>query len=102
MGKRWYEIQAKGEDTVDVLIYDEIGMWGISARDFSNDLNKVTASKINLRINSPGGSVFDGTAIFNALKRHKAEVTTYIDGLAASLASVISLCGDKVVMADKH
>lgn len=100
MGKRWYEIKAKGDDTAEVWIYDEIGMWGISAKEFNNDLNKVTASKINLRINSPGGSVFDGTAIFNALKRHKAEVTTYIDGIAASIASVIALAGDKVVIAD--
>ena len=58
------------------------------------------ASQIDLHINSPGGSVFDGLTIYNLLKQHPATVTTYIDGLAASIASVIALAGDRVIMAD--
>ena len=55
---------------------------------------------IHLHINSPGGSVFDGQAIYTAIKRHPADVISYVDGLAASIASVIALAGNTVVMAE--
>ena len=55
-------------------------------------------AELTLRINSPGGSVFDGVAIYNALKRHQAKVTVWIDGIAASIASMIAMAGDEVVM----
>jgi ATP-dependent Clp endopeptidase proteolytic subunit ClpP len=100
--RSWYKIKAAAKasepDAVDVLIYDEISMWGVSAQDFVKDLQGVTAKTINLRINSPGGSVFDGTAIFNALKAHPAKVVAHIDGVAASIASIIALAGDEVRM----
>lgn len=87
------------EDTPQILIYDEIGgSMGISADEFVSDLNAITAKNINVRINSPGGSVFDAIAIYNALVAHPANVTTYVDALAASAASIIALSGDKVVM----
>lgn len=87
------------EDTPQILIYDEIGgSLGISADEFVSDLNAITAKNINVRINSPGGSVFDAIAIYNALVAHPANITTYVDALAASAASIVALSGDKVVM----
>lgn len=62
------------------------------------DLKEVKSSKINLHVNSPGGSVFEGIAIHNALWQHSAHVTVYVDSLAASIASVIALAGNEVVM----
>ncbi len=53
---------------------------------------------INLHINSPGGDVFEGIAIFNALKTHGASITVHVDGLAASMASVIAMVGNPVIM----
>ncbi|MGB2560193.1 MAG: head maturation protease, ClpP-related [Akkermansiaceae bacterium] len=84
----------------EVSIYDAIGGYDINAKQFVSDLNEIQAETIHLRINSPGGSVIDGTAIFNALKRHSAKVITHVDGLAASMASVIAMAGDEVHMAD--
>jgi ATP-dependent Clp endopeptidase proteolytic subunit ClpP len=99
---RWYEIKAKS-DVSEIWLYDEIGKdWlgeGISAKEFLVELNAIKSPKIDLRINSIGGAVFDGAAIYNAIRRHSANVTTYIDGIAASIASVIALAGDKVIMA---
>jgi ATP-dependent protease ClpP protease subunit len=91
----WYRIQAKaGSDTTDVYIYDEIGYWGTTAQDFVKELQDVSTSKIDLHLNSPGGDVFDGIAIYTALKEHKATVNVRIDALAASIASVIAMSGD--------
>ena len=98
--KPWYSIQAAAKDVAEVLIYDEISSWGITAENFVKDLQGVTAKTINLRINSPGGSVFDGTAIFNALRAHPAKVVSHIDGVAASIASIIALAADEVRMAE--
>lgn len=101
--RTWYEIKNAASDTAEIYIYDDIGQsWftdGVTAKGFINDLNGITAPNISLHLNSPGGSVFDGVAIFNALVRHPASVTTHIDGLAASIASIIALAGEKVVMA---
>ena len=94
------EIRALAADTTEVLIYDEIGYWGITAKDFAAALASVTTPNLVVRINSPGGDVFDGLAMFNALKSHPAQVTTLIDGLAASAASFIALAGSKVTMAE--
>jgi ATP-dependent protease ClpP protease subunit len=94
----WYRIENKSDGGVEVFIYDEIGYWGVTAADFVKDLQNVTADKFTLRLNSPGGEVFDGIAIYNAIKQHKAEVTVQIDGLAASAASFIAMAGDTVTM----
>lgn len=97
----WYSIKAAANDSpVEILIYDEIGYWGVTAEQFVSDLNAIDAESITLRINSPGGSVFEGMAIYNALRRHKARVTTQIDGLAASMGSIIALAGDTVQMSE--
>ena len=96
----WYSIKAKGNDTAEISIYDEIGYWGITAKSFSKDLKALgnNLKQINLHIHSPGGDVFDGIAIYNLLKNHPANVTVYIDGLAASMASVIAMAGNEVIM----
>lgn len=94
----WYRIEAKVDEPAEVWIYDEIGMWGTTAGDFARDLSAVTSSTINLHLNSPGGSVFDGVAIHNTLASHKATVNVTVDGIAASIASVIAMAGDTVTM----
>ena len=96
----WYSIKAKANDTAEISIYDEIGFWGVSAASFAQDLKDCgnNIKQINLHIHSPGGDVFDGIAIYNLLKNHPANVTVYIDGLAASMASVIAMAGDEVIM----
>lgn len=97
----WYRISnATGDNgaPAEVVIYDEIGYWGVTAAAFMDEVRAITADKIDLRLNSPGGDVFDGIAIHNVLRSHPATVTTYVDSLAASIASVIALAGDRVVM----
>lgn len=97
-GQSWYSIANLSQTEAEIAIYDEIGMWGISASEFIKDLAAVKASTISLRINSPGGDVFDGIAIYNAIARHSATVNVYVDGLAASAASFIAMAGDSVTM----
>lgn len=99
-GKSWYSINsAANEGETDLYIYDEIGWYGITAEDFVSDLSAVNTSIVNLHLNTPGGSVFDGVAIYNGLKSHSAKIVTHIDGLAASMGSVIALAGDEIRMA---
>lgn len=100
MGKSWYDIKAKSANEADVFIYNEIGYFGITADRFVKDLEDIQADTINLRINTPGGVVTEGMAIYNALVRHKARIITHIDGLAASMGSIIALAGDEVNIAE--
>ena len=93
----WYSISAKGTSAT-VRIYDEIGFWGTRAKDFARELADLDVDTIDLRLNSPGGSVFDGVAIHNALLTHRATVNVTVDGVAASIASVIAMVGDTVTM----
>ncbi|MFV0576041.1 MAG: ClpP-like prohead protease/major capsid protein fusion protein [Vibrio sp.] len=93
----WYSIKASGSQGAEICIYDEIGGWGISARQFANDLKALgDVRHITLRIHSPGGDVFEGMAIYNLLDQHPAQITVKIDGLAASMASVVAMVGDEV------
>lgn len=96
-----YEIKAQADGgTVDVLLYDEVGgWWGVEASVFVKDLMAIDAEKIELHINSPGGSAYDGMAIYQALRNHKAHITVYVDGLAASAAAFIAMAGDRRVIA---
>ena len=98
--KGWYTIKAASDGTsANISIYEEIGGWGITAQQFSEDLKALgDISHISLHIHSPGGDVFDGIAIYNLLNKHPAKVTVQIDGLAASMASVIAMAGDRIVM----
>lgn len=102
MNKTWFNIipKAEGSSEVEISIYDTIGSYDINAKQFAEDIKDIQADTIHLRLNSPGGSVIDGIAIYNSIKRHPAKVVTHIDGLAASMASVIAMAGDEVHMAD--
>lgn len=95
-------IVRKNQDgKAELYIYDEISFWGIDAQQALQDINALgDVEAIDLHLNSPGGIISDGIAIYNALSRHKATVTTYVDGLAASIASVIAMAGDEILMAN--
>lgn len=95
---RWYEIRNAEAADAELFIYDEIGIWGITANDFQKDLAKIKSKNIILHLNSPGGNVFDGLAIYNLLKNSDKNITVMIEGLAASIASVVAMCGDKIIM----
>lgn len=94
----WYRIKNLADGATEVAIYDEIGYWGVTASDFIAELKTIDSAEITLRLNSPGGEVFDGIAIMNALRSHPARVITHVDGIAASIASVIAMAGDRIVM----
>lgn len=98
-GKNWYSIKSQDSDTPEIFIYDQIGWPGVEAERFIKDLDNIEASRIKIRLNTPGGNVFDGYAIFNALRQHKAKIETHIDGLAASIGSIVALAGDSVHIA---
>ncbi|MFO7855544.1 MAG: Clp protease ClpP [Paracoccaceae bacterium] len=96
--KSWYTIRAR-DGGAEVLIYDEIGAYGVSAKGFLAELGALPGdAAVDLRLNSPGGSVFDAVAIHNALSRHAGAVTVWIDGIAASAASYVAMAGDDIVM----
>lgn len=88
--------------TSTLTIYGDIGesWWGdsTSAKDIEEALKATTASEITVRLNSPGGDVFDGIAIYNQLKNHSAKVIVQVDGLAASAASLIAMAADELIM----
>lgn len=94
----WYAIHNAAGETAEVVIYAEIGWFGKTAQDFMDELRGITAQEISLRVNSPGGEIFDGIAIHNILRAHPAKVTAYVDSLAASIASVIVMAADRIVM----
>jgi ATP-dependent Clp protease protease subunit len=97
-------IECKG-DSADVLIYQQIGNSffeeGLTAKAFADELRATAkgVKTINVRINSPGGNVFDATAIFNTLRNHGAKIVTHIEGAALSAASLIAMAGDQIIMA---
>ncbi len=94
----WYSIRAR-DTGAELSIYDEIGAYGVSAKAFIAEMGALdTGTDLELRLNSPGGSVFDAVAIYNALQRHDGKVTVTIDGIAASAASYIAMAGDEIVM----
>lgn len=102
---KWFDMRKaegkNGTPIAEIFIYDEIGGWGISANEFINSLKSLgQVDEIHLRINSPGGSIIEGNTIFNAIKRHDARVVVHIDGLSASMGSVIAMAGDEIYMAN--
>lgn len=97
----WYAISCKADDaTAEISIYDEIGGWGVSAQQFLTEIGALKGRHLHVRINSPGGSITEGNAIFNALRRHEGGVTVHIDGMAASMASVIAMAGMPTLISD--
>lgn len=91
----WYRMEAS-DGGAEIIVYDVIGWPFVQAEAFVRDLSALDADHITVRLNSPGGDVFDGVAIYHALRQHKATVTTRIEGMAASIASIIALAGDEV------
>jgi ATP-dependent protease ClpP protease subunit len=102
MAQNWYAFKNAPDKSgeVELSLYDEIGSFGIGAKEFIAELKEHKDEHIHLRINSPGGEIVEGSAIYNALTRHKGGLTVHIDALAASMASVIAMSGDPVYMAD--
>lgn len=101
--KNWYTIvrnehteEHKKKRYYDVFILDEIGGYGISAKNFIRDLSEIQADVINLHVDSVGGSITDGIAMYNFLRAKDAQVDVYIEGMAGSIASIIILAGDNV------
>ncbi|MEZ0495408.1 head maturation protease, ClpP-related [Sphingomonas sp. IW22] len=93
--------QAEGDDWTALYVYDVIdSWWGVSAAAFAQALNAITTPNIALRINSPGGDVFEARAMMTALKDHPANIVAKIDGLAASAATALTLACDSVEIAD--
>ena len=92
----WYKIEALSEDNTEVLIYDVIGWPFNDAGEIVRALAGMNTKTITVRINSPGGDVFDAMSIFNALQSHKSKIVTRIESLAASAASFIALAGKEV------
>jgi ATP-dependent protease ClpP protease subunit len=86
------------DDQAEVFIYGDIGGWldGIDAETFAKELADLDVKQLDVRINSGGGYVFDGIAIYNAIARHPAHTTMHIEGIAASIASVIPMAGDEI------
>lgn len=106
---KFYTIRARAaaqgvQSAAEVMIYGDIGeSWygeSVAAKDFVREVAALDAAQLTIRINSYGGSVSDGIAIHNAIKRHPAATTIVIDGIAASIASLIAMAGDTVEMAE--
>jgi len=101
--KSWFDIRnaATTGGRAEVYIYDDIGLWGLSANDFVAALSDLgDVAELDVRINSSGGSVIEGVAIFNALARHPAKKFGYVDSIAASIASLISMACDHLTIYD--
>jgi ATP-dependent protease ClpP protease subunit len=103
---KWHpEVRAaKGDDEATISIYDAIGEnWegtGVTTKRISAALRSIGARDVTVNVNSPGGDFFEGVAIYNLLREHKAKVTVRVMGLAASAASVIAMAGDEILMGD--
>jgi ATP-dependent protease ClpP protease subunit len=102
MAQNWYAFKNAPDESgeVELSLYDEIGSFGIGAKQFIAELKEYKGQHVHLRINSPGGEIVEGSAIYNALTRHEGGLTVHIDALAASMASVIAMSGNPVYMAD--
>ena len=102
MGRKFWEFRNATEPGVgDLLIYGIIGGFfgDVTPSQFREDLDSLgNISNLRVFINSPGGDVFAGQAIHSILQRHSASITIYVDGLAASIAAVIAMAGDHVIM----
>lgn len=97
----WFAFKNSADNkSVEISIYDVIGSYSISARSFISELKQAGNKDVKLRIHSPGGSILEGNAIYNALKRHPGCVDVFIDGIAASMASVVAMAGDSIEIAE--
>lgn len=102
--KKFWNFKAKDDKTGELLIYGEIASstwWGdeVTPKQFKEELDALgDIETLNVFINSPGGDVFAGQAIYSIIKRCNAQVNVYVDGLAASVASLVAMAGDTVIM----
>ncbi len=94
--KPWYAIRNASDQETEVSIFDFIGLYGVTASEFVGALREM--QDVHLRLNSPGGDVFDGIAIYNSLRDHQGRVRVTVDGIAASAASLIAMAGETVTM----
>lgn len=92
-------VVAKADGEATIYLYSPIGGWGVLADDFVRELRAIKANVIHLRINSPGGDVFEARAIATAIRQHEARVVAHVDALAASAATYIALAADEVRIA---
>lgn len=100
-----YRVVARSQDRAEIYLYGTVGSdWfgdGVTAKQFSDDLKALGSVKnIDLRINSDGGDVFQGKTIYSRLVDHPAKVTVRVDGLAASIASLIAMAGDEIIISE--
>lgn len=97
-------LKDKASKAGEILIYEDVGAgWfgGVSAKSFTDALKALgDVATLDVRINSYGGDVFDGIAIYQQLVQSKARVTTHIDGIAASIASIIAMAGKEIKIAE--
>ncbi len=93
----WYRVTGQADERAQVYVYDTIG-WDTPASEFVKELAAITAPTIDLRVNSPGGLVWDGLDIYSALKGHPARVEAAITGVAASAASVVVMAADHIAI----
>lgn len=94
---------AEDSSKADVYIYGDIGGWwdgGVLAEEFVRDMRALDVGEVHAWINSPGGVVFDGVAIYDELARQKSKVIVHIDGIAASIASIIAMAGDEIQISE--
>lgn len=99
--RRFFDVIPSGGGEATILLYGEVGDWSeVSARDVVTRLLELTRTydKIDIRINSGGGEVYCGLAIYEALRNSTANLTIYVDGIAASMAAIIALCGKPLYM----
>lgn len=94
----WYILKAAADKTPVLSIFDDIGAYGVSAKSFLNDLRTVTTDEVDVEINSPGGDVFAGLAIYNGLRASGKKINVKVLGLAASAASLVAMAGDTIEM----
>lgn len=92
------QIKAQANNVAELFIYGPIGREDNNPKDFISQLKSMNAETLHIHINSPGGDLFAGHAIYGMIKNFKGKKITYIDGLAASAASIIAMAGDEVVM----
>lgn len=101
--QRWKPLAAEADETATISIYDAIGQdyftgEGITAKRVAGALRSVGKNPVTVNVNSPGGDMFEGLAIYNLLREHPAEVTVRVMGMAASAASIIAMAGDTIEM----
>ena len=95
------QVRALDDDNsaVEIMLYDAIGYWDVTAAAFRTELNGIEADVIHLRLDCPGGEVFMARAMKTALEQHSARIVVHIDGVAASAATYLMMGGDEIEIA---